>query len=124
MSQSKKDKPLSLPPENPNLKLKGSSRTSGAKFDQRGQKVINQVNAESVGKVTLGSKPIVCPKCQTENLPTNKFCIECGTLLIFTCPVCESETPITSKFCSGCGQEISVLIKMKKKEFDENDKDS
>lgn len=122
MSKSKKEKPLSIPPENEKLKLKGSSRAP-TQFEFRGEKISNQVKGD-VGKVTLGNKPIICPKCQTENLPTNKFCVECGTLLIFTCPVCESETPIISKFCSGCGQEITVLIKMKEKKFGENDKDS
>lgn len=50
MSKPKKDKPLSIPPENPKLKLKGSSR-SGINFDQKGQNIANQVNADAIGTV-------------------------------------------------------------------------
>jgi hypothetical protein len=131
MSKSKKNKPLSLPPENPKLKLTGSSRTS-THFDQRGQKISNQVNAVEIHGDVAGSniiignnnevaldKPIVCPKCKHENLRTAKSCAKCGTSLIFTCPICKSETLLGSKFCSGCGQEISLLIEQSKKNDNE-----
>lgn len=133
MSKSKKDKPLSLPPENPNLKLKGSSRTP-THFDQRGQKVSDQYNATNIeihgnvagNTIIIGNenevaldKIIICPKCKHENSKTAKSCVKCSTLLIFTCPICKAETPMSSKFCSGCGQEISLLIEQSKKKDDE-----
>jgi hypothetical protein len=75
------------------------------------QRVTNQVVAEVIGKVTFGTKPITCPKCQNENAPRTEFCPECGTALMYKCPVCESKTYLGAKFCSGCGDEIALITK-------------
>lgn len=77
------------------------------------QRVTNQVVAEVIGKVTFGTKPIVCPnpKCKNENEPRTEFCPECGTALMFKCPICESRTYLGAKFCSGCGDEVALIKK-------------
>lgn len=50
MSSSKKNKPLSLPPENPNLKLKGSSRAP--RNEQTSRNVRNQSNNEKMIEIS------------------------------------------------------------------------
>ncbi len=40
-----------------------------------------------------------CPKCQTENPKTRKFCKECGAKLILVCPNCHFENLPWDKFC-------------------------
>ena len=47
-----------------------------------------------------------CPKCETENPETKKFCNECGTRLSLICPHCQSEYSPGSKFCGDCGQSL------------------
>ena len=42
------------------------------------------------------------PKCQFENLDTQKFCGECGSRLEKACPNCGSITPPQNKFCGEC----------------------
>ncbi len=50
---------------------------------------------------------MLCPRCQHDNLPQGKFCIECGTKLALTCPHCGTELPGNAKFCSSCGQAVA-----------------
>ena len=47
-----------------------------------------------------------CPKCQTENPETNKFCRECGVSLSKVCPHCGTEVLPQDKFCGKCGQAL------------------
>ena len=47
-----------------------------------------------------------CPKCQTENPETNKFCRECGVSLSMVCPHCGTEVLSQDKFCGKCGQAL------------------
>ena len=51
-----------------------------------------------------------CPKCQTENPETNKFCSECGMKLILTCDRCESQILPGDRYCGNCGQKIDRLL--------------
>jgi ribosomal protein L40E len=48
-----------------------------------------------------------CPRCQQENPPQAKFCLECGSRLALTCAVCGTELPAGAKFCLECGQPVS-----------------
>jgi class 3 adenylate cyclase/tetratricopeptide (TPR) repeat protein len=47
-----------------------------------------------------------CPKCQSENLQTRKFCRECGTKLVLVCSKCNSENLLIDKFCGHCGHSL------------------
>jgi hypothetical protein len=49
-----------------------------------------------------------CPRCQQENPPQAKFCLECGTAFAFKCATCGTELPAGAKFCLECGQSVSV----------------
>ena len=48
-----------------------------------------------------------CPRCQQENPPQAKFCLECGTSLALKCTKCGTELPPGAKFCLECGQSVS-----------------
>jgi len=47
-----------------------------------------------------------CPKCQTENETSRRFCRECGTKLVLVCPKCSFENLPDDKFCGGCGYDF------------------
>jgi class 3 adenylate cyclase len=47
-----------------------------------------------------------CPRCQQENPPQAKFCLECGVRLALTCHKCRSELPAGAKFCLECGAPV------------------
>jgi class 3 adenylate cyclase/predicted ATPase/ribosomal protein L40E len=49
-----------------------------------------------------------CPRCQQENPPQAKFCLECGTALALKCVACGTELPPGAKFCLECGQSVNV----------------
>jgi class 3 adenylate cyclase/tetratricopeptide (TPR) repeat protein len=44
-----------------------------------------------------------CPNCQSEVLPGQKFCPECGTRLEAGCSNCGALLPAGAKFCAECG---------------------
>lgn len=47
-----------------------------------------------------------CPKCNTENSDSKKFCRECGSGLPLLCPACAAHILADDKFCGECGQEL------------------
>lgn len=49
-----------------------------------------------------------CTRCQHENPPQAKFCLECGTRLALACPKCRAELPPAAKFCSECGHRVTA----------------
>jgi hypothetical protein len=49
-----------------------------------------------------------CPKCQTENPETRKFCYECGAKLLKVCHQCGSENLPKDKFCGECGHNLTL----------------
>ena len=49
-----------------------------------------------------------CTRCQQENPPQAKFCLECGTRFALQCAACGTELPAGAKFCLECGQSVSV----------------
>ncbi len=48
-----------------------------------------------------------CPRCQHENPPLAKFCLECGARVALTCTKCRSELPAGAKFCLECGEPVA-----------------
>jgi class 3 adenylate cyclase/tetratricopeptide (TPR) repeat protein len=48
-----------------------------------------------------------CPRCQHENPPQAKFCLECGARVALTCLKCRSELPADAKFCLECGEPVA-----------------
>ena len=50
-----------------------------------------------------------CPKCQTDNPETRRFCRECGAKLSQVCPHCGSENLPGDKFCGECGHDLREL---------------
>jgi class 3 adenylate cyclase/tetratricopeptide (TPR) repeat protein len=48
-----------------------------------------------------------CPRCQHENPPHAKFCLECGARVALTCTKCRSELPAGANFCLECGQAVA-----------------
>ena len=49
-----------------------------------------------------------CPRCQTENPPQAKFCLECATPLARTCSHCGAALPASAKFCPECAHPVAV----------------
>ena len=49
-----------------------------------------------------------CPRCQHENPPLAKFCLECGARLAQTCAQCATVLPTGAKFCLECGQPVGA----------------
>jgi predicted ATPase/class 3 adenylate cyclase len=45
-----------------------------------------------------------CPRCQHENPPQAKFCLECGARLAAACAQCGTQLPSGAKFCLECGK--------------------
>ena len=43
-----------------------------------------------------------CPRCQHENPPAAKFCVECGAALARNCTRCGAAMPPAAKFCPEC----------------------
>jgi class 3 adenylate cyclase/tetratricopeptide (TPR) repeat protein len=49
-----------------------------------------------------------CPQCRHANLPTAKFCSNCGTRLELLCPACGHGNAPTSRFCENCGRALEA----------------
>jgi class 3 adenylate cyclase/tetratricopeptide (TPR) repeat protein len=47
-----------------------------------------------------------CPRCQHENPPQAKFCLECGVRLAQKCAQCATDLPASAKFCLECGSPV------------------
>jgi predicted ATPase/class 3 adenylate cyclase len=45
-----------------------------------------------------------CPRCQHENPPQAKFCLECGAQFAAACVQCGTQLPAGAKFCLECGK--------------------
>jgi class 3 adenylate cyclase/tetratricopeptide (TPR) repeat protein len=48
-----------------------------------------------------------CPRCEHENPPQAKFCLECGARVALACTKCRSELPAGAKFCLECGEPVA-----------------
>jgi hypothetical protein len=49
-----------------------------------------------------------CPRCQEENPPQAKFCLECATPLALQCTKCGTNLPAGAKFCFECATPVSA----------------
>ena len=49
-----------------------------------------------------------CPRCQQENPPQAKFCLECATPLALQCANCGTQLPAGAKFCFECATPVSA----------------
>src|SRR5207245_8470816 len=49
-----------------------------------------------------------CPRCQQENPPQAKFCLECATPLALRCTNCGTQLPAGAKFCFECATPLGA----------------
>jgi len=49
-----------------------------------------------------------CPRCQQDNPPQARFCLECGAHLTLTCGNCGTDLPGGARFCLQCGQPVTA----------------
>ena len=49
-----------------------------------------------------------CRRCQHENPPRAKFCLECATPLTLRCANCGTQLPAWAKFCFQCATPVSA----------------
>jgi Double zinc ribbon len=49
-----------------------------------------------------------CPRCQQENPPQAKFCLECAAPLAPRCANCGTQLPAAAKFCFECATPVSA----------------
>ena len=49
-----------------------------------------------------------CPRCEQENPPQAKFCLECSTPLALRCANCGTQLPAGAKFCFECAMPVST----------------
>jgi class 3 adenylate cyclase/tetratricopeptide (TPR) repeat protein len=49
-----------------------------------------------------------CPRCQQENPPQAKFCLECATPLALQCANCGTQLPPGAKFCFECATPVGA----------------
>ena len=54
----------------------------------------------------VSSNDIPCPKCNSGNPKSSKFCNDCGEKLQLDCPSCNKNNPLGSKFCNECGEKL------------------
>ena len=47
-----------------------------------------------------------CPRCQHENPPDSKFCVQSGASLGLVCPSCGTGLPAGWRFCNKCGTPV------------------
>jgi class 3 adenylate cyclase/tetratricopeptide (TPR) repeat protein len=47
-----------------------------------------------------------CPRCQADNPPQAKFCVECAAALARACSRCGTVLPVSAKFCFECATPV------------------
>src|SRR5262245_20167456 len=47
-----------------------------------------------------------CPRCQQENPPQARFCLECAAPFALRCSTCGTQLPTGAKFCFECAQPV------------------
>jgi class 3 adenylate cyclase len=51
---------------------------------------------------------MICPRCQQQNPPQAKFCLECATPLARQCGNCGTPLPVSAKFCLECAHPVGT----------------
>ncbi|HLA97328.1 MAG TPA: adenylate/guanylate cyclase domain-containing protein [Anaerolineales bacterium] len=51
---------------------------------------------------------MICPKCQTVNPASARFCLNCGNALAITCANCGTSLPADARFCFNCGHPVTA----------------
>jgi ribosomal protein L40E len=51
---------------------------------------------------------VTCGQCGSENPPTARFCLECGSPLALSRPSCHSPYAPEQKFCGECGAALTA----------------
>jgi class 3 adenylate cyclase/tetratricopeptide (TPR) repeat protein len=49
-----------------------------------------------------------CARCQAENPPQAKFCMQCAAALALRCSACGAELPARAKFCFECAYPVAT----------------
>jgi class 3 adenylate cyclase/tetratricopeptide (TPR) repeat protein len=52
---------------------------------------------------------VKCPRCQQENPPSARFCLECAGPLGLRCTNCGTHLPAGAKFCFECARPVSSV---------------
>src|SRR5262245_53010221 len=55
-----------------------------------------------------GRPRVKCPRCQQDNPPQAKFCLECAAPLAIRCANCGTPLPAGAKFCLECATPVSA----------------
>jgi class 3 adenylate cyclase/tetratricopeptide (TPR) repeat protein len=50
---------------------------------------------------------MTCPRCQQDNPAQSRFCVGCGTRVVFACGTCGTELPAGARFCLHCGRAVA-----------------
>ena len=53
-----------------------------------------------------------CPRCQQDNPPQAKFCLECASSLDPRCTNCGTQLPAGARFCFECGTPVSAPVSL------------
>jgi ribosomal protein L40E len=51
---------------------------------------------------------MICSRCQQQNPPQAKFCLECATPLARQCANCGTPLPVSAKFCLECAHPVGT----------------
>ncbi|OGS41722.1 MAG: hypothetical protein A3K67_00675 [Euryarchaeota archaeon RBG_16_62_10] len=81
-----------------------------------GYQMIGAMQPQQQQAQTAAAPQVLCPKCNTPNPQTNKFCASCGGKLgakTVPCPSCKAEVPEGTKFCPECGKPVNETKKCK-----------
>ncbi|MCB0209023.1 MAG: protein kinase [Anaerolineae bacterium] len=53
--------------------------------------------------------PVICPKCNTQNIGQRRLCISCGNRLTLECPLCFHQNQVDAVMCTKCGTNLQQL---------------
>jgi hypothetical protein len=65
---------------------------------------------ETIGDPSAAGASVSCPSCGHANLPSHRFCSECGTPVPPACHVCGALRAPTARFCVHCGAGFGEAV--------------